>query len=187
MGEPKEWKLYFERPEVRPLWRLRRASEAKGCCSVAAVRKRSGVELRKILMVCPFNWAVEHVDVFMSKVGHDFDYGLRDSGALTQGRLVDGTLSVASADQSNAFTFVVAPESWWCWQSGPKIRCRDLPTEWTRGRFDPSDWIRPQYRRLAMGFTHAVAILLTINREAVLQTARMFRAETSLGLLSDPM
>ena len=60
-----------------------------------------------------------------------------------------------------------------------------MPLEWTRGRFDPSEWIRPQYRRLAMGFVHAVAILLTINREALLQTARLFRAEASLGLLND--
>ena len=128
LGEHEEWVRYFGRPEVRPLWRLRRASEAKGTCSVAAVPKRTGQQLRKILMVCPFNWAVEEVDVFMAKAGYPFEYGLRGSGAITQTRLVEGDLSFSSADQSNAFTSVVAPESWWEWQAAPKIRARDLPT-----------------------------------------------------------
>ena len=47
--------------------------------------------------------------------------------------------------------------------AGPTVRAGDLPEQWVRGRWPPSAKLRPQYRRLGMGRTHAVYVLCSIN------------------------
>ena len=50
------------------------------------------------------------------------------------------------------------------YQSGPRVRAAELPELLWRGRYRACDWIRPQYKRLAMGSSHAVFLLMCINR-----------------------
>jgi hypothetical protein len=50
--------------------------------------------------------------------------------------------------------------------AGPAVQAKDLPIEWA-GSFPPRAWLRPQYRRLGVGFSHAVFILLSINFGAI--------------------
>ena len=70
-------------------------------------------------------------------------------------------------DQSNAFTWLEVPRDWWLFQCGPRVRASELPASWVRGRWPPSRWLRPAYRRLAMGFTHAVALVVLVNLQIV--------------------
>ena len=65
-------------------------------------------------------------------------------------------LLTSSADLSNAFTHVVVPDCFRRYQAGPKVRVSDLPLDWVSGRWRRKEWVRPVYKRLAMGFSHAV-------------------------------
>ncbi len=173
LGKQEEWIKYLHRREVWPLWNLAPAKEAKGMCSVAAVPKRSGDKLRKILMTCPFNEAALDVPTL---VGGDPEYGLLGGGALAQVHSADDSMEVATLDESNAFTPLVVPVWWQKYQAGPKVRAGDLPREWTRGRWKDDEWLRPQYRRLGMGHTHAVFILMRVNRVAIDRTISRLEA-----------
>ena len=122
------------------------AEDALATCTVAAVPKRSSDQLRKILMVVPFNEVLQDVP---SMLGREPEYGLLAGGAFERLRC-DGRLCWACLDEANAFTPVQVPADWWPFQAGPRIPARDLPEAWVRGRWAPSRWLRPQYRRRAM-------------------------------------
>ncbi len=164
LGPTVEYHKYLARPDVRCLWELRPATEAVATCSLATVPKRSGDALRKITMVCPFNDVALDVS---SLLGRDPAYGLLGAAALSQLHTSSSSVYTAAIDETNAFTFLEVPASWWPFQSGPRVRARDLPQDWVRGRWPGSTWLRPQYRRLAMGFTHAVFLLMAVNFAAV--------------------
>ena len=106
-------------------------------------------------MVCPFNWLLREVeDVF-----GDPGYGLR--GCMALGRAhVPGSLYSSSADLSNAFSHVVVPSWMSDFQAGPRLRAKEVPAASRHATWSSEDWVRPVYLRLAMGFTHAVFILL---------------------------
>jgi hypothetical protein len=183
LGDRSEWLRYLTREDVRPLWVLELASQAKASCSVAAVKKREGTQLRKILMVVPFNTIALSVDEFMQT---NVDYGLMGPAALAQLRLISGSLATAAADESNAFSSVEVPFSWRAYQAGPRVRAGDLPASWTNNRFRPSDWVRPQYTRLAMGCTHAVWLLMLINLAAADKVVSLLMLETKCFILNRP-
>jgi hypothetical protein len=179
LGEHSEYVRYLCRPEVRELWDLEAASCAVATCSIASVMKSDGISQRKILMVCPMNDAIKSVEDFIAA---DPGYGLVSGTALSQARPINGQLCVGSVDESNAFTPVIVPTFWRRLQAGPRIRARDLPPDWVGGRFAPSDWVRPQYRRLAMGHTHAVYILMKINEMIVSDAAIVLRRSAQLAV-----
>ena len=59
MGDRSEYLKYLNNPTHWPLWDLQPCESVEATCTVAAVAKKDGVALRKILMLCPFNeWAV---------------------------------------------------------------------------------------------------------------------------------
>ena len=67
-------------------------------------------------------------------------------------------------DLENAFTYVEWPEWVWYYQAGPSVRVRDAPAE-VRAEFahlGSRARLVPIYKRLAMGDSHAVDVLLAI-------------------------
>ena len=124
LGRREEYVRYLCRADVRPLWVLRRAEESKATCSLAAVAKSTGDMLRKILMVVPFNCALR---ALAEVLGAEPQYGMGAAGALGQVSCAEDLNCTATLDQGNAFTEVFAPESWWPYQCGPRVRARELP------------------------------------------------------------
>ena len=164
-GDHREWVKYLHRDDVQPLWHFRPASEAQFLFSISTVLKKDQPMLRKLAQCVPLNAALVSP---AEMLGQDtVDYGLVGAVAITQAQTQDDNLSVLTMDESNAFTHVETPATWWPFMGGPLLKARDVPQE----RRDPSWpdglWISPQYKRLGMGFTHAVFILQTINVLAI--------------------
>jgi len=166
LGERREWLRYLRRPEAQALWRLRPAEEARATLSVAAVEKSSGTALRKILMSIPFNEACLTPSEVM---GSRCDYGLVGGAALAQVAAHDAEFAALAWDQSNAFSMVVTPESWWPFMAGPPIHVYEADPAWVAASnpdgapWSPSKLLRPLYTRLGMGHTHAAWILMQLN------------------------
>jgi hypothetical protein len=79
LGARSEYHAYLARPEVWDLWELAPAEDALATCSVAAVTKRSSDQLRKILMVVPFNEVLQDVP---SMLGREPEDGLLAGGGV---------------------------------------------------------------------------------------------------------
>ena len=166
LGPRSEWIAYLGRACVRPLWELAPAAAARATMSVAAVGKKDGHELRKILMSVPFN---QMMFTPQELLGEDLDYGLDGGAAVTQMELASASVEMRSCalDLSNAYTFVQTPPHFWPYMAGPAVQASELPAEWVAGRWSAETWLRPQYRRLGMGMSHAVLILQTMVTKVV--------------------
>ncbi|CAK0808808.1 unnamed protein product [Prorocentrum cordatum] len=94
------------------------------------------------------------------------EHGLHGGAALANVHLPSDALCAAACDQSNAFTSVEVPEWMWAWQAVPPLRAGlvwdALPWE-LRDRVCPGTWIYPMWKRLVMGGSHSVHILMNIN------------------------
>ena len=178
LGPRSEYISYLSRADVAPLWEWAPGDQAKGFCSSATVGKRDSEQLRKILMVCPFSWATETVAL----VGQP-GYGLRGAAALQQVRAPSGCKG-ASADLSNAFTHIEVPTWMRPYQAGPRVQVRELPVGLVSKLWHPNSWLRPFYRRLPMGSTHAVFILMCINRVMLQKVNQMLRFTLRIDLLN---
>ena len=104
-------------------------------------------------MVVPLNEAIVSVEGLLERAP---EYGMLGPGALSQLRATDGSFFTAAVDQSNAFTAVRVPAAWHVYQAAPRVQVKDLPDDWTQGKWQPHQYVRPCYTRLAMGHTHAV-------------------------------
>ena len=182
LGERSEYIKYLNREGINELWTLYDAEEAKGTCSIAAVPKKSGLADRKILMICPFNWAARSVQ---EAVGEGLDYGLYAGGALSQAYAESGGVVASCLDESHAFSSVRVPRWMEKWQMGPRVRAGELPRSWTRGRWSDDAWLRPGYGRLAMGGSHAVLCLMVINRARIDYAGERVGREVELKVLND--
>ena len=88
-------------------------------------------------------------------------------------------------DESNAFTHIETPSSWWPHMAAPVVFARELPQAWVAGRWGPGARLRQRYRRLGMGHTHAAFILLTINRRYVGLTLQRSKRFGTCRILND--
>ena len=123
LGSHDEWVRYLHRPVCRRLWRLARADEARATLSVAAVLKKDGTKLRKILQSVPFNEMIVSPDVL---TGGSVDYGLQGAVSISQASSPSRRVFNRTLDLSNAFTYVATPLSWAPYMAGPSERtsCR---------------------------------------------------------------
>jgi len=169
LGERREYLEYLKRPDVQQLWDLIPAEDAVHTMSIAAVQKKSGDQLRKILMCVPFNNATRTPSEIL---GQEAEYGLLGGVALGQLQSPTGALDVETLDQSNAFSVVRTPCSWWRHMAGPSVRACELDPRWVRGRWPPERKLRPVYCRLAMGSTHAAFLLMSINFMVIRNTLK---------------
>ena len=94
------------------------------------------------------------------------DEGMRGAEAVCSMHSQGSDLAVAALDESNAFSFVSTPSWMWPCFSTPAVRAIEvwsvIPAE-IRARCAPHELVAAQYQRLAMGFSHSVHILMTIN------------------------
>lgn len=176
---------YLNRSDVRKLWDLEAAEESGATASIAAVEKQSSESIapqRNIIMVVPFNDAAVTVGEL---IGREPDCGLYGGAALATARVLAQCSALATADQSNAFTYVEAPRAWWQNQAGARVRWCSLPIAWTVGRSRPLAWLRPMCKRLAIGSTHAGFIIMAINQASTCRVFSSWRLGHKLALLND--
>ena len=164
LGGTKEWKKYLARPDIRSMWRLRLATTARMTASVAAVEKSDGVHQRKLVQCVPVNTATHSPDGVM---GRRAELGLYAGSSVSQVTTRTDVFYAVGLDENNAFSFLETPEDYWEWFAGPAIRARDLPGDWLAAsglaRIPGGTWVRPQYCRLPMGFSHAAHLLMVAN------------------------
>ncbi|CAK0789982.1 unnamed protein product [Prorocentrum cordatum] len=102
------------------------------------------------------------------------DCGLT-GGALASLHVPSGDWAAAAFDESNAFSFVGVPSWMWGWQCVPPVRAaavwwRLSPSQ--RDSLNPESWVYPMWRRLVMGSSHSVHILMSINSRICSMTLR---------------
>ncbi len=86
--------------------------------------------------------------------------------ALARMHCESNHIGCAAFDESNTFTAVRTPRWWWFWSVAPLVRAwRVWPRLGSalRARLGRTGWAYPAYTRLAMGHSHSVHILMTIN------------------------
>lgn len=80
-------------------------------------------------------------------------------------------MQVATCDESNAY--VQVPEWFWAYQACPPVvaaQVWDLLPQELRDNIQMDDLVSPAYKRLAMGCSHSVHILMQINMRILGQT-----------------
>ena len=91
-------------------------------------------------------------------------------------------------DQSNAFMYVEVPPWWLPYQAAPSIEAGNLPQDWLQacgiGDVSSSTLVAPQYRRLPMGHTHSVFLLMSINRVCIDKAIAYFK-DSRIVFLND--
>ena len=122
-------------------------------------RPDGSIPLRKLLMCCPANYCMEDAK-------GSANHGLLGGGALSQMINPSEHMCLGAFDESNAFTSVLVPSWLSFWQCCPPVLAMhvwdSLPFE-LRGRIKTSTYVYPRYLRLALGHSHPVHILMSIN------------------------
>ena len=98
------------------------------------------------------------------------NFGLFGGAALASVHVPNDHWSISACDESAAFTSIRTPELMWSWSCCPPIRRSDLPKRYVTPALqalDGSTWVYPRYERLAMGGTHSVHIIMSINLHAI--------------------
>ena len=145
--------------ELRPFHEAYYDESVKAVAGFSVVPKKNGVDQRKLLMQCSTNYA-------WSSGKDRSNFGLLGGAALASCHVPGDVWSIAVCDESAAFTSVRTPPWMWAWSCAPPIRRKDLPRRFfTRElyMFDDQAWVYPRYERLAMGGTHSVHIIMSIN------------------------
>ena len=70
------------------------------------------------MMVVPFNEVAVSVKELLQR---DPEYGLFGGAAPAAVRVPGQNAALSIADESNAFTYIEAPESWWAFQAGSML------------------------------------------------------------------
>ena len=164
-GEEREYIKYLERPDAKPLWDWGLTSTVKASAGLAAVLKKDEWSQRKLLMQCSANY-------WFSDVRERANLGMHGGGALSRCVLPRGGLCASACDEDSAFTAVSTPKWMHLWSAAPPLLASKvmhlLPQHLIDIIDDPSKvFVSPLYTRLAMGSSHAVHILMSINLHAV--------------------
>ena len=118
---------------------------------------------RKLLMCCPANYV-------LSDARERSSLGLYGGSAIANTIITAPTFQASAWDESNAFTSIMVPVWLSYWQCCPPVRAAvvwEQLSDELRNQITPSHFVCPRYLRLAMGSTHSVHILMTINIERV--------------------
>ena len=161
-GSYKEYAAYFSRQDVGHLWDFETQENVRAVAGFSTVRKKSG-RLRKLLMQCSANYMLSDVRARASQ-------GMLGGSALGSVCAPSDEISASSFDESNAFTAVETPRWMWPWTAVPPLRAEvvwDRLRPEVRAKVHKWSWIYPLYTRLAMGSTHSVHILMSINIRCV--------------------
>ena len=156
-GSKTEYVKYFARDEVLPLWEFCVDGEHKASCSFKTVMKKNGVSQRKILPCLIANAC------FIDPPRKE-SLGLL-GGANLVACLLGGDLWASAFDQENCFSYVEIPPWWRKWLACPRLRHHELGGPRRTGLWGvpARAWVRPCYKRLPMGSTHAVDLIFQVN------------------------
>ena len=154
-GSYDQYIAYLNRSDLpSSMWQFIEQHEVKSIAGFSAVVKKNRRQ-RKLLMQCASNY-------LFSDVTKRSELGMMGGAALADLHVPGDSLSLASWDESNAFSFVRTPAWMWPWCCSPAVRARDV---WTllaaplQAKLNGADWVFPAYTRLAMGSSHSVHIL----------------------------
>ena len=154
-GSLQEYLAYFRRPDLPSnLWKWTLEEDVKAVAGFSVVLKKSGRH-RKLLMQCASNYMWEDV---RERANH----GLLGGAALASVHIPEDAMEAAGFDEGNAFTSVEVPDWMTHWVCAPPVRAALVPTK-IRERLRPGNWTFPRYTRLAMGSSHNVHIIMSIN------------------------
>ncbi len=166
-GSYSEYVAYMNRTDMPPdIWHFSTADDVKAVAGVTCVHKKCGVLQRKIIMQVASNY-------WFSSVDERTNLGMTGGSAVSGLFDTTGSARMATWDQGNAFTSVRTPRWMWPWVTAPPLRARDIWKRLSsslRSLLGPAGWVYPQYTRLAMGSSHAVFILMSINLHCVGKT-----------------
>ena len=165
-GSQEEYVRYFCREEAGPIWDWQFQDTVKAVAGFSVVPKKNPVQQRKLLMQCAANFA-------FVPGKERADHGMHGGLALNRMWVPANSMMCSSFDESNAFTFIITPEWMWAWSACPPIRAKFvmhlLPSH-ILSRVSPNTYVFPCYKRLAMGGSHSVHILMSINLTCVGRT-----------------
>lgn len=178
-GPRQEWIRYLQSDAAHDLWHYDFADQCKACTGIVAVGRSKDDKLRKILAAIPFNLRMRlPKDVFDRSLT---ELGMYGPGALAAVSAPSGSIGWVALDESQAFTSVAAPRWFWPYQGGPSVRASNIPRYFWPPGADAESLLRPQYKRLAMGNTWSVLILVVLHMEVCrrsLETARALPLRT---------
>ena len=156
-GDKKEYIKYLARPDVQHLWTWTSMDNVRAIAGISTVQ----IDQRKLIMQCAANYV-------FTDPGARARLGMAGGAALTRCHIPGDVMSASACDEDSAFTFIEVPSWMRAWQAAPPLMAMEvwdcLPIELQEQLKDnKASYVAPLYRRLAMGGTHSVYILMRIN------------------------
>ena len=160
-GEKQEYVKYLSRSDVQHLWTWAKMEQVKAVAGISTVLKKNQVDQRKLIMQCAANYV-------FSDPSARARLGMAGGAALTRCHVPGDVMSAAACDEDSAFTFIEVPVWMRAWQAAPPLLAWEvwdcLPASLQlQIQEKETTYVAPLYRRLAMGGTHSVYILMRIN------------------------
>ena len=180
-GSYDEYVRYHSRLDYdQTLWEYALADKVKGVAGFSAVSKKNGRQ-RKLLMQVPTNYAWVNVN-------DRSELGMQGGAAFSSVYVPGGRAFMSAWDQSNAFSAVATPPWMWGWVATPPLRCGDIWDKVSpdvRALAGKSGWIYPLYKRLAMGSSHSVHVLMSINLHDIGRTIYNYTMTGGCGFFKE--
>ena len=93
--------------------------------------------------------------------------GIGGGSSLARANFEKHDTAISSLDEDSDFTFIQTPEWMWRWCAAPPLEAWKvkhlLPFEVWESLSPPSEMVAPMYKRLAMGSSNSVHIIMQIN------------------------
>ena len=114
--------------------------------------------------------------------------------SLARAHFENHDTAISSLDEDSAFTFIQTPEWMWRWCAAPPIEAWKvkhlLLFEVWESLSSPGEMVAPVYKRLAMGSSHSVHIIMQINLHTIgkarIDYSNNFKAVTSGSYIDVP-
>jgi len=159
-GEQDEYVKYLNRTDIpEDMWGFAAESEVRAWAGVSTVRKKDPQWLRKLIMACPANY-------LFRDVRERGDHGIGGAAAISGLQSTEEDNEMAIMDESNAFSVIRTPQWMWYYFATPMVLASSVWGRLStvqREQFSPWQWIAPIYKRLPMGCSHSVHIIMSIN------------------------
>ena len=175
-GSEAEYIKYLGSAKAIPLWEWSLASAVKAFSGISTVVKKDNYTQRKLMMQCVSNY-------WFDDVKKRSNLGMGGGSALARAHFGKNDSAIASLDEDSAFTFIETPKWMWYWCAAPPLEARKvkhlLPDSVWGALSSPSELVAPLYRRLAMGSSHSVHIIMQINLHTIGKALLSFRWPTT--------
>lgn len=165
-GDDREFHKYLSREDVRDYWKVERIGDgtplckAQGdyaTCAVLSVGRSKDEFLRKSLA------CVMPLGLLLKDCNEYEDLGMY-GGAVFEHVFCSGhKMCWAGLDESQAFTSVVMTDWHWKYQATPVMEFEDVPVCYREAGWRSGDKVRALYKRMAMGSTNSVFLLMMIH------------------------